>query len=438
MSDASSSLIAVPGAARSVIRWKVLVLLFSISFIAYIYRTNMSVAGKFMSEEFGLSQVQLGWVLNAFILGYTLGQFPGGILGERMGARRILMIACVLWSALTIATGLIPGTLITGAGTTLIALLLIRFLMGLAQGPLYPVFQGAVESWFPVGRWALPSALGSTGLTLGAAATPPIVTWVIVNHGWRESFYVTVPLGLILAAVWWWYARDDPGEHRSVESAELALIRANRLAEEADAHSTGAWKKALMNRDILIVSTAYLCMNYVFYIFFSWFFIYLVDVRGFTILEGGLAASAPWICGAVGATVGGEVCDRLCKRLGPVWGCRLPITGGLLVVAGCLVAGTLAPNPMVAIVFLSLCFGFTQFTEGSFWSGTTFIGRRHTATATGILNTFANAGGLIATPMIPFLAAQFNWLVALMSGAGFAVLGALLCLFVRFDKPMPQ
>jgi ACS family glucarate transporter-like MFS transporter len=306
---------------RTQVRWVILGLLFVLSFVAYVLRTNMSIAGASMMEDLGLSKIQLGMVLSAFAWGYAIFQFPGGIIGDKLGSRRALTIIAVLWGILTLATGLVPGKPLASTTVILATLIGLRFLMGVVQAPLFPVACGrTIGNWFPVSGWAFPNGLTSTGLTLGAAATAPLIAWLMETLGWRESFVLTAPLAFLIAGVWWWYTRDNPADHPRVSKKELDLINTDRPLQEQAIDVKVAWKRVLKNRDILLLTASYFCMNYVFYIFFNWFFIYLVDMRGFEILEGGYFAAAPWMVGAVSASVGGFWCDRLCKRIGPRWG----------------------------------------------------------------------------------------------------------------------
>jgi ACS family glucarate transporter-like MFS transporter len=284
------------------VRWVILALLFMASFVAYVLRTNMSIAGENMMADLGLSKIQLGMVLSAFAWGYAIFQFPGGIFGNIVGCRRALTIIAVLWGILTLATGLVPGTTIASTITILSTLIVLRFLMGVVQAPLFPVAcGGTIGRWFPVSGWAFPNGLTSTGLTLGAAATAPLIAWLMETLGWRESFVLTAPFAFLIAGVWWWYARDNPADHPRVSKKELTLINANRPSPEQIIAKRSAWKHLLKNRDILLLAASYFCMNYVFYIFFNWFFIYLVDIREFEILEGGYFAAVPWMVGAVAA-----------------------------------------------------------------------------------------------------------------------------------------
>ncbi len=429
-----------PADRDTYVRWKILALLFIASFVAYLLRTNMSIAGESIMTDLRLSKIQLGMVLSAFAWGYGIFQFPGGAFGDVVGSRRALTLIAVGWGILSLLTGLVPGLAL--ASTTLILILLVglRFLMGVAQAPLYPVTGGGtIGSWFPPSGWAFPNGLTSTGLTLGAATAAPLVAWMMVDLGWRQCFILAAPLAFLTAIIWWWYGRDDPADHPGVGKKELDLINADRLPSAGrprDKHDKRAWRHVLQNRDLWLLTASYFCMNYVFYIFFNWFFVYLVDVRQFQIQEGGFLAATPWIVGAIGATVGGLVCDRLTRRIGVRWGCRLPCVLGLFLAAGLLLAGATATDPYRAVTALSLCFGCTQLTEGAYWAAAISVSGRHAAAGTGVMNTGGNVVGGIGALLVPITAEAFGWVAALATGSVFAVVGALLWFWIRADEPL--
>ena len=344
----------------------------------------------------------------------------------------------VWWGILTLATGLVPGTTVASTTFILATLIGLRFLIGVAQAPLFPVFGGGtIGTWFPVSGWAFPNGLTSTGLTLGAAVTAPLVVWLMENLGWRESFVLTAPMAFLVAGVWWWYARDDPADHPRVGKQELDLINCGPAVTGTGCRRQNSLEDVCSKiRDILLLTASYFCMNYVFYIFFNWFFIYLIDVRQFEILEGGYFAAAPWIVGALAASVGGLWCDRLCKRIGPRWGCRIPGIVGLSLVAGLLFLGATAKNPYLAVVLLSLSFGCTQLTEGAYWAASISVSGKHASAAAGVLNTGGNVVGGIGALLVPITAEAFGWVPALATGSVFAIIGVGLWLFVRADKPL--
>lgn len=419
---------------RVPVRVRILALIFALSFVNYLLRNNMSVAIESIQREFHFSEQDVGWILGSFNFSYAVFQIPGGLFGDWLGPRRGLTIITVGWGLLTLLTGFVPHIMTASASGALIALVSVRFLLGVSNAPTYPIVAGTFANWFPVGRWAFPNAVSSSGLALGQAAIGPLVTILILHFGWRASFIWLSPLGFLAAAWWWWYARDTPREHRAVDAAELRLIAANRPAPDESQHLTQAWRKVLGQRDVLLLAVNYFCMNYVFYMFSQWLFLYLVNERGFTVLEGGWLYALPFLTGAVLATVGGLVCDWSCKRLGPRWGCRLPGAVGMFLVAVLLVAGASAPNPYVAVGLLSLCFGFTQFTEGSYWQACTFVAGPHTAAATGVMNTGGNLPGFLA-PLVGFMLDRFGWMPTLFSGSIFALISVVLWLVVRIVEP---
>ncbi len=421
--------------ATSHVRWIILGLLTVISFVSYLLRTNMSVAGEHIMTDVGLTPVQLGWILAAFAWGYALFQLPGGVLGDLLGGRRALALVTALWGVLNFLVALVPSGAAQGSLLVIASLVALRFLMGAAQAPLFPVLGGSVIArWFPVSGWSLPNGMTNTGLTLGAAATGPLVAWLVRDYGWRASFALTAPLALLAAAGWYWYARDEPARHPAVRPAELAAIDAGRPLAMVDAAARSDWRVMLRDRDLQLITLSYFLANYVFYFFFNWLYFYLVRIRGFEEIEGGLLAAAPWITGAVAATLGGWTCDRIGRRRGIDLGCRLVIIPGLLLSGVFILAAGAAHGPYTAVVFLSCCLGCQQFTDSSYWAAATSVGGRHAATACGFLNTGGNVvGGLVAL-LVPLTAERVGWPVALGTASLFALGGALLWLGIRADR----
>ena len=416
------------------VRWRFFSVIFILSFLSYLLRQHFPVAGEFMMQELVISELQMGWIYGAFFWGYLVFQIPGGILGKRFGPRLTLLVAGTIWILTCLLFALLPGRLETSIAGTVALLIAIRVAMGAAHAPIYPVQAASVERWFPVGQWALPNAVSSTGLSLGAALAAPIFTVVILQWGWRASFLIFVPIGFLFFGVWWWYARNSPREHPSMGADELATIEANRTSLTQDV-GYGAWRQLMGHRETLLLALAYFTHNFVFYSFATWFFHYLVNVLGFSIIESGMLAAAPWLLGAVAATVGGWVCDTLCGRLGPNLGCRIPAMTGLVGTGLFLYLGLYSPSPYVAVALLSLCYAFTQFAEGSFWSAQIHLAGPYAAPACGLMNTGGSVSGIIVGPLMPFLALKIGWVAALSTGTLVAFLGAVLWLFIRVDRP---
>jgi len=420
------------GAHAIPVRFRILGVLFVMCFVNYLLRNNLSIAIPSIQREFSFTNTEIGWILGSFNFSYALLQIPGGIFGQIWGPRRALTFIAMSWGVLTFLTGFIPTLMAASATGVMASLFVTRLLLGATNAPLFPVMAGTFARWFPEGGWGFPNGATSVGLALGQAAIGPIVTLLIVHFGWRGSFYAFAPLGLLIGAWWYWYSRDRPAQHPAITAEEVRLIEGDRPREPA-LRERGAWRHMLVHRDVLLIAASYFCMNYVFYMFAQWLFVYLVEARGFSLLESGWLYVLPFATGAVLAGVGGLVCDALCKRLGANWGCRLPAMTGLILVAIFLIAGVYASNPYVAVGLLSLCFGFTQFTEGAFWSASTYVAGPHTSAATGVMNTGGNAAGFLA-PVVGLMVDHLGWLATLASGSIFALIGAALWLLIRIRR----
>ncbi|HEY1252241.1 MAG TPA: MFS transporter [Thermoanaerobaculia bacterium] len=428
-----------PDARPTGVRWRILALVCVASFVAYLLRTNMSVAGEPMMRELGLTQIQLGIVLAAFAWGYAAFQFPGGAWAERVGSRRAIAIIATLWGAFNLLTAFVPVRGAATVASSLVALVALRALMGAAQAPFFPATGGALTcNWFPVTGWAFPSSLGNAGLTLGAAATGPLIAWLMLRFGWRQSFALTAPLAFLLAAVWWRYVRNSPAQHRAVNAAEIGLIDRGRPEALCEPPRPGTARRMLRDPQVLLLTASYFCSNYVFYFFFNWLFLYLVDYRGMKVLESGVYASAPWISGAVGALLGGALCDRLSVRIGKRSAHRRVALTAVAVSGALLLAASAAAGPLLTVALLSLCLGFQQASDAVYWSAAISVSGNHSSSACGVMNTAGNVVGGVGALLVPLIVRLLGWPAALATGAAFAAVGALLWIWIRADREYPE
>jgi sugar phosphate permease len=198
------------------------------------------------------------------------------------------------------------------------------------------------------------------------------------------------------------------------------------------------WLRVLKNRNVLLLTLSYFCMNYVFYQMFNWVFYYLVNVRGFESQLAGYLTSVQWIAAAVGATAGGFLCDGLCRRIGLRWGCAWPAMVGVAASGLFLLVGSVTVSPYLAVAFLALCFLSNQVTEAAFWAAGIGIGGRHAAAACGVMNTGGNSVGFVNALLVPFTASTFGWTAAMVTGTVFAFVGAALWFFIRADTPVAE
>lgn len=382
----------------------------------------------------GLSQVAVGWLLTVFLIGYTLFQLPGAAVGRYLGARVTITIVGVLSIAATMATCLAPRV---GIALAVLPLLLMsRFVLGVAQAALFPVASGAIESWFPERSWASAQGWLVFGMWLGSAAAAPAIALLMERWSWQVALYATSVPSLFLVGAWYRYARNTPREHPSVSMRELAQIE-----EPAPATGNGAVSRStlglLRNPVLLRVTASYFLMNYVFYLVTFWSFLYLVQDKHFSTLEGGWLASIPFLAAAVAAPVGGTLSDMLCTRWGGGAGFRVIPLVALPAGALCLYFTVTAENPYWAVAALSLAFAFIELTEGPFWAAAMRSAPADSMAATAVLNTGGNLGGIVATPIIAALSSMSSWTTVFATGAVLSVAAAVLWLWIDVPSVPP-
>jgi ACS family glucarate transporter-like MFS transporter len=178
------------------------------------------------------------------------------------------------------------------------------------------------------------------------------------------------------------------------------------------------------------LSLSYALQGYISYVFVYWFFLYLVQVRHFTLLEGSWLATMPWLLSLITMPLGGGLSDLLVRRAGPPWGRRLVPLLALALAGGLLTLGARCEHPYLAATLLAICQALVMSVEGAFWAAAIELAPARAGTAGGVLNMAGNLGGLLAPLLTPWLAATFGWIVALDLAAGIEILGGGLWLWI--------
>jgi ACS family glucarate transporter-like MFS transporter len=415
------------------VRWQILYLLTFVSLVRSMDAVNFSVAAKQIIPEFGLTEVQMGVLYTVFTLGYGVFHVPGGWLGDVIGPRVTLAVAILWWSFFTGVTA-VAGDI--SFLTPFWGFLVVRFLVGLGEGAAYPNTNKTIANWMAIDERGLASGIVLTGLGLGYGLAPPVVAWLMVHYGWRLAFYGFAVVGIVLAALWYGYMRDKPEEHRRMSRAELETIQRGRepeLQESLNHHST-PWWILLTNRNVVFLSLAAFCLSYVAYIYQSWFYLYLVNVRGFSVVGGGFFATGPFLAMTILCPLGGFFSDILARRYGRTKGRRIAAMSGFLSSALCIYAGAGAADPYLAVLLLSLGDGLIYSAIGSLWSVTIEIAGRHAGATYGIVGTWGQIGGAVAPTLTPLIAGRFGWEAAIHVAALAAFFGGLIWLVIDAGK----
>ncbi len=414
------------------IRWRIFGFLFAFGLIAYVQRTGVTIAAERMMPELHLSQLQIGWIEQAFVIGYCVFQLPAGLFGQRFGARRAFTAFGIVAFCAMMATPAAPEAL--GGSTLFLALLGAQFVLGVAQAGIFPVSNGVFEAWFPARQWALALGTQNMGLNLGAALTPPLIAGLMTTLGWQQALAWSAIPPVLLIVLWAWYARNTPREHPAVSAAELAELGETSRQTVDERITVRRLLRLLGQRDTSLLALSYLAMNYSFYLLSNWCFLYLIQQRHFSVLASGWLAMAPPIAAGVGSGIGGIATGRLCGRYGAAWGYRavplvaLPLVGVLLLIA------VRTANAYVAVGALTACFGFVEINEAAYWAASMAIGRSDSMAVGGVLNTGGTLGGIIGIPVIAYLSGQHAWGAAFAVGSVCAVVAALLWLGIDADR----
>jgi ACS family glucarate transporter-like MFS transporter len=296
--------------------------------------------------------------------------------------------------------------------------------VGEAAGP--PNYNRVVANWMAPDERGLALGITTSGSAMGAALTPPLIVWIMVTLGWRAAFYIAGVVGIAVALLCYLIIRDRPEEHSWVNAAELRLIAGGvRPAPERNATTTRTpWRILLKRPDLLCLTASYATLGYIGYIYFSWFYLYLVNVRGFSLVSGGWLSTAPFLISAAVAPLGGWLSDTLSRRFGKRIGrCGMGFVCPLLA-AGLIYWGAATADPYVSVACLSLGEGALFLSVAAYWATTIDLAKPYAGAVSGLMNMGGNLAGTLSPTLTPYLAQHFGWNSALYVAAALAFLGA--------------
>jgi MFS transporter, ACS family, glucarate transporter len=421
------------------VRHRLVFWLFVLTAVAYLDRTNISIAGVQIRRKFGIDNTQLGWLISAFLLGYATFQIPAGLLARRIGARRLLTLAVLCWAFFSALTALVPS----GVYRVVLILVMVRFLLGGAEAMLFPASSQIVERWFPVEERGRANGIIFAGIGIGSGMTPPLVTEIILHFSWRAAFWFSAMAEVVVAAVWYLSARDTPEEHPSVRLAELKLIQEGRprgseststLNQALATKRTVPWARIFGSKEVLALTASYFTCGYVAWIFFGWFYIYLAQVRGLNLRTSAAYSMEPFIAMTVGCLCGGVLSDWTAGRFSMRAGrCLLPLAA-LALTAVFLVVGSRAEHVKTASILLACGAGCLYLSQSCYWAIAADIAGEFVGVVSGIMNIGAQLGGACTASLTPLIASRYGWDVSFFAAALLIILGALAWLAVNPER----
>ncbi len=406
-----------PSSAPTHARYWVIVFAITLAVLSYIDRVSMSQAAPIISRDLHLSKEQMGYVFGSFALAYALFEIPSGWLGDVMGPRRVLLRIVLWWSAFTAATGWMFrfGPMV-----------IIRFLFGAGEAGCFPNLTKSFAIWLPRDERVRAQGIMWTFARWGGAFTPPLVVLVFAWVSWRWAFVIFGALGLLWAAAFAAWFRDDPATHPAVNAAELALLPDARRQSAAHAHVP--WSKFLRSRSLLLLWVQYFCLTYPWYFYITWLPTWLQERHHLSSSGSAGYAVLPLLFGGIGCLVSGFVLAPLSRRVHSlVLGRRLIGFFGFFGAACLMALCSQLHNPAWAMIAMALASFCNDVTMPVSWGACMDMGGRYAGTVSGSMNMVGNLAGFVSPVLGGYIlkATGGNWNLFLYSMAAVYLMGAL-------------
>ncbi|MEU4543578.1 MFS transporter [Nonomuraea dietziae] len=382
-------------------------LLMGVWVIDYVDRVMMAVALPYIGEEFALSKTEQGWLITVFSLVYLLCQVPGGVLADRFGSRRLLVVSLVLWTAFTALTGLAWG---------LVSLLMIRALFGVGQG-LFPgaSFKALAERTTP-GRRATAAGSILASNQLGAGLAPLLVAPLLLVFGWRHTFWVVAVAGVLIGVALW---------ALMPKALPAALSGSDPIAGQT-ASGGGGLALVIRSPSVWKFAALFCTTNMLGYGMITWVPSYLMEERGISLLNTGVLAAIPGLVMCLTTFVGGWLFDRFFHDRA-----RLFVIPLLLCTAVLLVLMLRADSAAGFTTYQTLALAVAGLsTMGILGMPFRALPPAIIGSGMGVVNVGGQMAGVLAPVVMGWLVDRFSYTAAFGLLIGTTVLGALIAVIV--------
>ena len=407
-----------PGGRATRIRYKVVSLAVLLAGVTYLDRACIATLAPNIMQDLNLSKGQMSLIYSAFALAYALFEIPTAWWADRRGTRHVLTRIVVWWSAFTLATA---------AAFNFSSLVVTRFLFGAGEAGAWPSVARTFSRWIPKSERGTVQGIFFSGAHLAGGLTPLLVIWLTqaLHLPWRAVFVIFGLTGLVWAAAWYRWFRNDPGEHGQVNAAELELIVTGRGPDSGHHEGWAFWKRLLVHRNTLPLCLMYFPNSFAFYFCITWLPTFLKEKHHFETLQLGLFAGLPLILSVAGDLFGGVTTDLVTRRFGlrigrcAVGAVAYALAGGAMILAG------LDQPPMMAATLIALAVAASMFTLGASWSTCIDIGGNHAGVVSAAMNTSGALSSVVSPLLVTWLVRTYgDWNIPLYVMGGLFLMGA--------------
>ena len=409
------------------LRHKLVGLLTVGAMINFVDRVNISVAAPVMMTSLGWDKARFGVIFSAFLAGYTLFQFPGGIIADKWSAKKVVALSCLGFSLFTALTPL--------AGIAFGLMLGIRFCVGMFESMSFPAYASLNSRWTPRHEYSRAQTVSLSGSFLGQAFAYPLTVWIVSTFAWPTVFYFNAVLGVLWVIAWLGLSANSPEEHPRITPEELREIAENRATKPRIAVSP--WT-VLRSRPVLLLSVSYMFLVFGVWMILLWLPTYLVEGRGFSNQAMGWIGMMPTGASFAGLVGGGMLSDNLVKRgfktrFARAQGPALCIAIGVPF----LVVAVLVPWGGVSVACLAAYLFTINLATGGYWAVPLELNPQLVGAISGVMTCAGNFGGIFG-PMTAgyILKATGSWSLPFLIAAGFALLAFVVFYFFVDPEPL--
>lgn len=405
------------------VRHRVVAFGVALAAVTYFDRVCISTLAPQIMAELNLTRIEMSFVFSAFTLAYGAFEIPTAWWGQRMGTRRVLTRIVAWWSAFTMATGL---------AASYRSLLIIRFLFGVGEAGAWPNATLAFSRWIPLAERGKVQGIFFAGAHLAGGVTPALVTAMLLWFTWRQVFFVFGTIGFVWAVAWFWWFRDEPSDHPSVNEAERDLILAGR--NSAVAHSLTGWG-VLKHPSVWALCAAYFANGYGFYFLITWLPSYLEQQRGFQAGALSLFAGLPLLLSVFADLTGGVATDSVARRFGLRRGRVVIGASAYAVAAIAMLAAARVVDPTTSSILIAIAAAASMFTLGASWAACIDIGGPSSGVVSAAMNTAGQVGGVLSPIVLALLVDRFSdWSLPLYVMAALYAISSLSWLAVNPER----
>lgn len=389
--------------------------------VAYMDRTNIAIAmAGGMSAELGMTASFAGLAAGIFFVGYIFLQVPGGQIAERLSAKKFIAWTIVAWGGFAALTGFVQ---------TQNQMLAIRFILGVAEGGVYPAILALIGHWFPNQEKARAIAFFQMNLAIASIITAPLSGWLIEQHGWREMFVIEGVLSLALLLVWLPMVADTPAKAKWLDPGERAWLDAQFAEDKAKAviAENVSVRTVAGSPDLWKLIAIYFFFQVGFYGFALWMPAIIKQLTGTGMATVGLLSAVPYVLCIAGQFFIADRCDKTMNR-------KLYTAIPMLGFAVCLTLSIFMEQWVwVSYAMIVACGFFLQAYAGPFWTLPPLLFASNVVGGVrGTINALGNLGGFIGPFLVGYLTTNFS------KNIGLSVLIGSLLIAVALLFSLPQ